>query len=78
MVDSKAGKLEEKKVLLLPGKIAENGDVALLGPGNPPGLGVPTDKDITDYFRKPGTLAADRTKKGYGSGEDENPEGYEK
>lgn len=60
---SKVKVKKEKPVLVLPEDITDTSDVALLEEGNTLGLGVPTDNDINNYFRTPGTLAIERKKK---------------
>ncbi len=70
---------KEKPVLMLPDDIAGNDDVSLLKNGERLELGMPDERAVTEYFRKPEALAADRKKKGYSDGDgDESREGYEK
>lgn len=86
MVDSapvrEIRKKDDKSVLMLPGDIEGKEDVTLLEQGEILGLGLPTDADIADYFKKPGALAVERKRKtgsgSYAGGGDENPGGYEK
>lgn len=68
-------KNNNNKSLMRPGEMESSQDLCLLSEGESLGLGVPDERGITEYFRKPETLAADRKTKGYGR---DGNESYEK
>ncbi len=71
-------KNNDKKSLMRPGEMESSQDLCLLSEGESLGLGVPNERSITEYFRKPETLAADRKKKDHYCGDGGGTERYEK
>lgn len=76
-VEPKNNDNDNNKSLMRPGEMESSQDLCMLEDGASLGLSVPDERSITEYFRKPETLAADRKKKDHYDGGD-GAESYEK